>query len=57
MHGMDQHHTNSEKRITEPVSMSLEDVSGSIQLAELEKDLNTIIEEAREEHAERFLEK
>jgi len=38
----------------EPVSMSLEDVFGSIQLAEPEKDLDTIIEEAREEQAERF---
>ena len=45
------------KAYLEPVSMSLEDVFGSIQLAEPEKDLDTIIEEAREEHTERFLEK
>jgi hypothetical protein len=37
--------------------MSLEDVFGSIELAEPEKDLDQIIEEAREEHVARFLEK
>ena len=41
----------------EPVSMSLEDVFGSIELAEPGKELDKIIEEAREEHVERFLEK
>jgi len=45
------------KAYLEPVSMSLEDVFGSIELAEPEKDLDQIIEEAREEHTERFLEK
>ena len=45
------------KAYLEPVSMSLEDVFGSIELAEPEKDLDTIIEEAREEHVERFREK
>jgi len=45
------------KAYLEPVSMSLEDVFGSIQLAEPEKDLDQIIEEAREEHVERFMEK
>jgi len=45
------------KAYLEPVSMSLEDVFGSIELAEPEIDLDTIIEEAREEHVERFLEK
>ncbi len=45
------------KAYLEPVTMSLEDVFGSIELAEPEKDLNNIIEEAREEHVERFLEK
>jgi len=54
---MEQHHANSEKRIIEPDPMSLEDVFGSIQLAEPDKDLNTIIEDAREEHAERVMEK
>jgi hypothetical protein len=34
--------------------MSLEDVFGSIHLAEPEKDLDTIIEDAREERVERF---
>jgi bifunctional DNA-binding transcriptional regulator/antitoxin component of YhaV-PrlF toxin-antitoxin module len=45
------------KAYLEPVSMSLEDVFGSIQLAEPEKDLDQIIEEARAEHVERFIEK
>jgi hypothetical protein len=35
--------------------MSLEDVFGSIELAEPEKDLSSIIEEAREERVESFL--
>jgi hypothetical protein len=43
------------KAYLEPVSMSMEDVFGSIELAEPEKDLEKIIEEAREEHVERFL--
>ncbi|HWS84275.1 MAG TPA: hypothetical protein VN207_08445 [Ktedonobacteraceae bacterium] len=45
------------KAYLEPVTMSLEDVFGSIELAEPGKDLDKIIEEAREEHVERFLEK
>lgn len=45
------------KAYLEPVSMSLEDVFGSIKLAEPGKDLDKIIEEAREEHVEKFLEK
>ncbi len=45
------------KAYLEPVTMSLEDVFGSIELAEPGKDLNSLIEEAREEHVERFLEK
>jgi bifunctional DNA-binding transcriptional regulator/antitoxin component of YhaV-PrlF toxin-antitoxin module len=45
------------KAYLEPVSMSLEDVFGAIELAEPEKGLDTIIEEAREEHVERFREK
>jgi bifunctional DNA-binding transcriptional regulator/antitoxin component of YhaV-PrlF toxin-antitoxin module len=45
------------KAYLEPVTMSLEEVFGSIQLAEPEKDLDKIIEEAREEHTERFIEK
>ena len=45
------------KAYLEPVSMSLEEVFGSIELAEPGKDLDKVIEEAREEHVERFLEK
>ncbi len=37
--------------------MNLEEVFGSIELAKPGKDLDQIIEEAKEEHAERFLEK
>jgi hypothetical protein len=59
---MDSHSARNDERgdgkaYLEPVTMSLEDVFGSIQLAEPEKDLEQIIEEAREEHAERFVEK
>ncbi|HEY4034471.1 MAG TPA: hypothetical protein VGL94_10965 [Ktedonobacteraceae bacterium] len=45
------------KAYLEPVSMSLEDVFGSIKFAEPGKDLDKIIEEAREERAGKFLEK
>ncbi len=45
------------KAYLEPVTMSLEEVFGSIELAEPGKDLDQIIEEAKEEHVERFLEK
>lgn len=41
----------------EPMAMSLEDIFGSIVLAEPRKDLDKIIEDAREEHVEKFLEK
>ncbi len=37
--------------------MSLEEVFGSIELSEPGKDLDRIIEEAKEEHSERALEK
>ena len=45
------------KAYPEPVTMSLEDVFGSIELAEPGKDLDQVIEEAKEEYVERFLEK
>lgn len=45
------------KAYLEPMTMSLEEVFGSIELAEPGKDLDQIIEEAKEEHVERFLEK
>lgn len=45
------------KAYLEPVTMTLEEVFGSIELAEPVKDLDQIIEEAKEEQVERFLEK
>jgi hypothetical protein len=50
-----QYYTNHEICVAPNyVSMSLEDVFGSIKLAEPGKDLDQIIEESKEEHVERF---